>query len=98
MIYSRRQKEIISWFVVMQQRNMNHITLDKLHELLENTDRNVKWKRNGIAAIMRDLQRKLPVEGCQLISNNARGKGNKLEFTFSGDFKKLLDEEALAAL
>lgn len=93
--YSRRQREIIGWFHAIQNRQQNSVSLDKLHELLERTDRNVKWTRNGIAAIMRDLQRKLPNDGCKLNSNNARGKGNKLEFTFEGNFRPLLTAEEM---
>lgn len=90
MIYSKRQKEIISWLAAFQDRNVRTISLDKLHEVLQ-TDKDHVWTRNGIAAIMRDLQRKLPACDCKLDSNQARGKGNKLEFVFDGNLKALLN-------
>lgn len=93
MAYSKRQKEIISWLEAMSQRGIKTTSLDHLVTVLQQVDRDRKWTRNGIAAIMRDLERKLPLDGCVLKSNLARGKGNKLEFTFMGNFKQLLEEE-----
>lgn len=95
MRYSKKELAILEFISAKIELGHEAVSLDEMVDALApklDPDNTQVRFRGGVNASIRNLERKLPLEGLGLYSRGEVGRGNKAIYEVSGDYEKLVNK------